>query len=157
MEGLLMNAGERGPQLRVLSAEDCYALLATQQIGRLGVNAEHYPLIFPVNYALDHGIIVIRTNAGTKLAAANHANVTFEVDNIDQLARSGWSVLVRGLAEEVTSKHRTELIARTKAAGVQPWAPGERGHWMRLIPQGISGRRIVPGELPPAFEPGAYL
>jgi nitroimidazol reductase NimA-like FMN-containing flavoprotein (pyridoxamine 5'-phosphate oxidase superfamily) len=153
----LMTTGERGPELQVLSDEDCYRLLATQQIGRLGVNAEHYPLIFPVNYALDHGVIVIRTNAGTKLAAANRANVTFEVDQIDQQTRSGWSVLVRGLAEEVTSEHRAELIERTKASGVQPWAPGERGHWMRLIPQDISGRRIVPGELPPAFEPGAYL
>lgn len=152
-----MNASEHRPELEALSAEDCYALLATQQIGRLGVNAEHYPLIFPVNYALDHGIIVIRTNAGTKLAEANHANVTFEVDDIDQRTRSGWSVLVRGLAEEVTSQYRTELIERTKATGVQPWAPGERGHWMRLIPHGISGRRIMPGELPPAFEPGAYL
>jgi uncharacterized protein len=155
---LLMTAGERRPELQVLSSDDCYLLLATQQIGRLGVNAEHYPLILPVNYALDHaGVIVIRTDAGTKLAAANHANVTFEVDEIDQRTRSGWSVLVRALAEEVTSEHRTELIERTKASGVEPWAPGDRGHWMRLIPQAITGRRIVPGELPPPFEPGAYL
>jgi len=84
-----MTAGERRPELQILSDDDCYRLLATQQIGRLGVNAEHYPLIFPVNYALDHGVIVIRTDAGTKLAAANHANVTFEVDQIDQQTRSG--------------------------------------------------------------------
>lgn len=153
-----MTASEQGPELRVLSADDCYRLLATHQIGRLGVNAEHYPLIFPVNYALDQaGVIVIRTDAGTKLAAANHGNVTFEVDEIDQRTRSGWSVLVRGLAEEVTSEHQAELIERTKASGVEPWAPGDRGHWIRLIPHAISGRRIVPGELPPAFEPGAYL
>jgi hypothetical protein len=76
-----------------------------------------------VNYALDHdGAIVIRTDAGTKLAAANHATVTFEVEEIDQRTRSGWSVLVRGLAEEVTTEHRTELIERTKASGVEPWA-----------------------------------
>jgi nitroimidazol reductase NimA-like FMN-containing flavoprotein (pyridoxamine 5'-phosphate oxidase superfamily) len=152
-----MTVNERPPELQVLSDEACYQLLATQQIGRLGVNAEHYPLIFPVNYALDHGVIVIRTDTGTKLTAADHANVTFEVDHIDQQTRSGWSVLVRGLAEEVTSEHRTELVERTKASGVEPWAPGDRGHWIRLIPQDISGRRIVPGELPPAFEPGAYL
>jgi hypothetical protein len=66
-------------------------------------------------------------------------------------------VLVRGLAEEVTSAHRSELIARTEATGVTPWAPGEHGHWMRLIPQAISGRRIVPGRLPPAFEDAGYL
>jgi hypothetical protein len=144
-------------QLLELSADECYRLLRTQQIGRLGVNATHYPLIFPVNYALDRDVIVMRMAAGTKLAAADHANVSFEVDEIDQRTRSGWSVLVRGLAEEVTSAHRAELIARTEATGVTPWAPGEHGHWMRLIPQAISGRRIVPGQLPPAFEDAGYL
>ena len=91
-----MNSDAR--DLEILSSEDCYRLLATQQIGRLGVNAEHYPLIFPVNYALDRDIIVLRMDPGTKLTAANHANVTFEVDEIDQRSRTGWSVLVRGPA-----------------------------------------------------------
>jgi uncharacterized protein len=145
--------GQEGTTLQVLDSEECYRLLATQQVGRLGVNAENYPLIFPVNFSLDHGVIVIRTRPGTKLAAADHANVTFEVDEIDQRSRSGWSVLVRGLAEEVTSQHRTELVERTKASGIEPWAPGEHGRWLRLIPHKITGRRIVPGELPPAFEP----
>ncbi|GAA2865173.1 pyridoxamine 5'-phosphate oxidase family protein [Pseudonocardia halophobica] len=152
-----MSEAERDRKLQVLDADECYRLLATEEIGRLGVNAEHYPLIFPVNYALDGGIVVIRTDAGTKLSAADHANVTFEVDQIDRRTRAGWSVLVRGLAEEVTAQHRAELVERTHASGVEPWAPGEHGHWMRLIPQQISGRRIVPGQLPPAFEPGAYL
>ena len=152
-----MTASNSERSLQVLTAEECYLLLATQQVGRLGVNADHYPLIFPVNYGLDRGIIVIRTNPGTKLAAAAHANVTFEVDQIDQLTRTGWSVLVRGLAEEVTAEHRAGLLERTRASGVQPWAPGEHGHWLRLIPHAITGRRIVPGELPPAFEPFGYL
>ena len=123
----------------------------------MGVNAEHYPLIFPVNYGMDGDTIVIRTSPGTKLSAAQHANVTFEVDEIDQSARSGWSVVVRGLAEEVTEAHGPELVRRTHDAGVRPWAPGEHGHWLRLIPHLVTGRRIVPGELPPAVDPRAYL
>jgi uncharacterized protein len=137
--------------MQVLDGDECYRLLATQEIGRLGVNAEHYPLIFPVNYGLDDGVLVIRTHSGTMLSAAAHANVTVEVDEIDRRTRTGWSILVRGLAEEVTSAHRSELIQRTKAAGVTPWAPGEYGRWLRVIPQHITGRRIVPGHLPPAF------
>lgn len=137
--------------MQVLSADECYRLLRTHEIGRLGVNAEHHPLIFPVNYALDNEVIVIRAHPGTMLTAADHANVTFEVDEIDRRTRTGWSVLVRGLAEEVTSSHRSELVDRTKSTGITPWAPGEYGHWLRLIPQQISGRRIVPGHLPPAF------
>jgi nitroimidazol reductase NimA-like FMN-containing flavoprotein (pyridoxamine 5'-phosphate oxidase superfamily) len=143
--------------MQVLSTDECYRLLATHEIGRIGLNAEHHPLIFPVNYAMDGTTIVIRTHAGTVLRAAEHANVTFEVDDIDRRTRSGWSVLVRALAEEVGDHHRAELVARTLATGLEPWAPGDRGHWMRLIPHAISGRRIVPGELPPAVDPRAYL
>jgi nitroimidazol reductase NimA-like FMN-containing flavoprotein (pyridoxamine 5'-phosphate oxidase superfamily) len=142
--------------MRELTVAECEELLASQEVGRLGVNAEHYPLIFCVNYALDGRTVVIRTHPGAKLANANHANVTFEVDEIDSRTRSGWSVLIRGLAEEVTAAHRSDLIERTRASGAQPWAPGEYGHWLRIIPQQITGRRIVPGELPPPF-PEAYL
>ena len=150
-------AGDPGPTMQVIPADECYRLLATQELGRLGVIAEHYPLIVPVNYGLDGTTVVIRTHPGTTLSAASPANVTFEVDDIDRRTRSGWSVLVHGLAEEVTNAHRAELVERTRTSGAQPWAPGEHGRWLRVIPQGISGRRIVPGELPPPFEPGAYL
>jgi uncharacterized protein len=81
----------------------------------------------------------------------------FEVDEVDQRTRSGWSVVVHCLAEEVTDAHRSDLVQRTQASGAEPWAPGEHGSWLRLIPQGISGRRIVPGELPPPIDPRGYL
>jgi uncharacterized protein len=143
--------------MQVIPADECYGLLASQEVGRIGVNAEHYPLIFPVNYALDGTTIIIRTHPGTLLTAARHANVTFEVDEIDRSHRSGWSVLVRGQAEELTESHRVEIIERTLTADVEPWAPGEHGVWLRLIPHDISGRRIVPGQLPWAVDPRAYL
>lgn len=143
--------------MRELPADECYRLLASHEVGRIGVNAEHYPLVIPVNYGLDGTTIVIRTHPGTTLAAATHANVTFEVDDIDRRTRSGWSVLVRGLAEEVAQAHRPELVARTHASGTEPWAPGEHGNWLRIIVHQITGRRIVPGELPPAVDPRAYL
>jgi uncharacterized protein len=155
-------AGDAAPEsadavLQVIPAEECYRLLATQEIGRIGVNAEHYPLILPVTYALDGTTVVVRTGSGIILQAAEHANVTFEVDEVDRRTRSGWSVLVRGQAEAVGPAHRDELMASTRATGVEPWAPGDRGNWLRLIAHDISGRRIVPGELPPAVDPRAYL
>lgn len=66
-----MNESQQEPTLEELSTQDCYRLLASQQIGRLGVMGEHYPLIFPVNYALDDGVVVFRTNPGLKLTAAD--------------------------------------------------------------------------------------
>ena len=145
------------PSLQVLSNDECWTLLASQQVGRLAVVAGHYPLVVPVNYALDRRILVVRTGEGTLLQAASHANVAFQVDQVDPLARAGWSVLVRGLAEEVTDRHREELVERTHATGATPWAPGDRGHWLRVIPHDVTGRRIVPGELPPPFLDAGYL
>ncbi|WP_448623643.1 pyridoxamine 5'-phosphate oxidase family protein [Geodermatophilus sp. URMC 64] len=113
--------------LDVIPVDECYALLAGQEVGRIGVNAEHYPLIIPVNYGMDGRTIVIRTHPGTTLSAASHANVAFEVDEIDRRARTGWSVLVRGQAEELTSGHGADMIFRTLAHGIQPWAPGDYG------------------------------
>lgn len=143
--------------LDVIPAAECYALLATQEIGRLGVNAGHQLLIIPVNYGLDGTTIVIRTHPGTTLSAAARANVAFEVDEIDVRSRSGWSVLVRGLAEEVGPEHGPAMVERTHAVDVAPWAPGEHGNWLRVIPQGISGRRVVPGQLPWGVDARAYL
>ena len=144
-------------ELAVLGEDDCIALLMTRCLGRIGVNAEHYPLVFCVNYAMDGDVVIIRAHSGTLLDNANHANVCFEVDEIDDHTRSGWTVLVRGLAERVTDHHRADLIERTKSSGVLPWAPGEHGEWLRLIPHQITGRRIVPGHLPPPFPDAAYL
>ena len=149
-------ASESDAAMHVIPTEECYGLLDTHEIGRIGVLVDRYPLILPVNYRLDGTTVVIRTHPGTILQAAEHANVTFEVDEVDRVSRSGWSVLVRASAEEVGAEHRDELIARTQQSGVEPWAPGDKGHWIRLITHEITGRRIVPGELP-ALDPRAYL
>jgi uncharacterized protein len=147
----------QGAGLAVLDAAECRRLLATKQIGRLGLAGDRFPLILPVNYALDGDVIVVRTDSRRILAAADHGRVAFEVDEIDERARSGWSVVAQAVAHEVTAEDRDDLLARTRASGVDPWAPGERGHWIRLVPLHLTGRRIVPGQLPEAFDPGGYL
>jgi uncharacterized protein len=148
----------RDRALVVLSAEECRRLLATRQLGRIGLPGGAFPLILPVNYVLDGDVVVIRTDSPKITAAADHTRVAFEVDDIDERTRSGWSVLVQALAEEVTGARRDELVERLHtASGSPPWAPGEHGHWIRLIPKVVTGRRIVPGQLPPPFEPGGYL
>jgi len=143
--------------LDVIPADECYALLATQEVGRLGVVFGDHPLIVPVNYGLDGRTIVIRTHPGTMLNAAAQRTVAFEVDDIDRRERRGWSVLVVGPAAEIGREQRADLIERTHGAGVEPWAPGEHGVWLRVTPQVISGRRIVPGRLPWGVDDRAYL
>lgn len=143
--------------LDVIPADECFALLATHEVGRLAVVDRDLPLIVPVNYGLDGGTIVIRTHPGTVLTAAIGRSVAFEVDDIDRRERRGWSVLVVGFTEEVGPEQRNDLVERTHGRGVQPWAPGEHGVWLRITPQQISGRRIVPGRLPWGVDDRAYL
>lgn len=129
----------------VLSSAECYQLLGTRQFGRIGVIAGYYPLILPMNYAVDHHIVLVRARLELELDSAQHANVTFQVDDIDESTRSGWSVLIRGHAEELTADHRQPIAKRTRTR-VQPWAPGDGFRWVRIIPHGILGRRIQPGK-----------
>lgn len=143
--------------IQEIDVSECMILLALHEIGRLGVNADSYPLIFCVNYFFDGDALVIRVPPGTKLSSTDRTHVTFEVDEIDRTTQSGWSVLVRGLAGEVTSAHRQELVDRTDANDLRRWAPGEYGHWLQIVPSLITGSRVVPGELPSGFSSEAYL
>jgi uncharacterized protein len=149
--------GARDRSFVVVPADECRELLATRQLGRIGLVGGPFPVILPVNYSLDGDSIVIRTDSPKITAAGDHTRVAFEVDDVDERTRSGWSVLVQALAEEITGSLRDELVERLHTAEVTPWAPGEHGHWIRLVPKVVTGRRIIPGRLPPPFEAGGYL
>ena len=140
-----------------LTRDECLRLLRTQQIGRLGVVVAGYPLIFPLNYGLDGDVVVIRTVAGQKLAAAQGTNVTFEVDEFDPVHLSGWSVMIRGTAEEVTSRHGAQTRERTEPVGPTPWPSGEHPHIVRIIPRAVTGRRIRRGAINELLDPRGYL
>ena len=109
------------------------------------------PIVLPVNFVVVGDAVVVRTGAGELLAAAVHREVVaFEVDGWDILSRTGWSVLLTGVAEEVT---RPSELAEVEAHRLQPWAPGLKGHVVRLRPDAVTGRRIpqlsdCPGDLP---------
>ena len=98
---------------------------------------------------LDGDAVVFRTAAGTKLDRATRGPVVFEVDHIDRATRSGWSVIVHGLAQEVTSFDRVEFRERVAALPVDPWAQGEKPHLVRIAPGSITGRRVGERELTP--------
>ena len=138
---------ERKPAgINVLSRTECFRMLSSRPVGRIGVVVEQYPLIIPVNYAMDGETVVIRTAPGTVVAHAHGAAVTFQVDHFDDADQAGWSVLLRGHGESVSVGDADDLIARTRATEVAPWAPGERPLWIRITASAVSGRRITPGE-----------
>ena len=53
--------------------------------------------------------------------------------------------MVTGRLEEVT-EFDAPALERVRSLPVEPWAGGERAHWMQLVPSRISGRRIPSGD-----------
>lgn len=126
-----------GSALIELSREECVQLLRTRLVGRFAVALPGMaPVVVPVNYVVDDEVVVFRSGTGTKLAALQGMPVSFEIDEIDQFRRTGWSVLVQGRAYEATRWEIGHLDLPT-------WAPGDRGHWVRIVPETVTGRRIT--------------
>lgn len=127
--------------LEVLDEDECMRLLATQDLGRIAVVVDGGPVIFPVNYAMAEGIIAFRTAAGTKLANAPMTDVAFEVDSVDREQGTAWSVLVKGVAYEVTHGIG-DIPEAVRRLPVRPLAPGERSHWLAILQREVTGRRF---------------
>lgn len=128
--------------LERISREECIALLNSGDVGRLVVVDGGRPLIFPVNYAMDGDAPVFRTASGTKLWAASRSPVAFEVDEIDSESHTGWSVVVHGVAQEITAFDSGALRMRVYGLPVHPWANGDKPSIVRIVPRLVTGRRI---------------
>ena len=127
--------------IEVIDRDDCLELLRARGVGRIGIVVAGQPLILPVNYSVLDETIVFRSAPGSKLTAGPRSPACFQIDDFDESACSGWSVMVVGRLEEVDERD-TEQLRRAGAVGLRSWAPGERDHWMRLFPRQITGRRV---------------
>ena len=94
-----------------------------------------------MTYGLKAGTVVFRTAPGTKLDLAPGAYVSFEIDGWDPNQAVGWSVLVKGIAHDITHP-RGAPTGRMRFWPVHPVAPGSREHWVGIWANEISGRRF---------------
>jgi uncharacterized protein len=123
-----------------LDDEVCWKLIARQQIGRIGFVDDEGPLVLPVNHTVAERTIVIRTGRSSlRETLHDGAPVAFEVDWTDSVGETGWSVLARGRAFGITNPTEEAALARLP---LQPWAPGERDQWIRIVPDAMTGRAI---------------
>jgi uncharacterized protein len=131
-----------GDRLELLAEGECRSLLAREHVGRVAVALGSLPLVFPVNYITAGDEVLFFTAEGTKLqAATDNRLVTFEVDHVDPATETGWSVLVVGMARE---RAEPAVLAGARAAGLRPWAAGDRPHLVGITAEVVSGRRIAP-------------
>jgi hypothetical protein len=128
-------------RLSTLDAEECMARLASVPFGRVVFTHRALPAIRPVNHLIDDGNVIIRTNLGTaaESAAGRGAVLAYEADAIDATTRTGWSVVVTGVAQVVTEPRH---LARYEDL-LQPWVDGERNCVIRIPADLVTGYELV--------------
>lgn len=119
-----------------LSVDECWGLLASQPIGRIGLVRDGAPLVLPVNHAVSGDCIVFRTGVAAAPLPFDGEVVAFEVDGTDLVHRTGWSVLVTGTARRVVLPDGMDVP-------VVPWAGGDRPVLVAIVPQQITGRILT--------------
>lgn len=122
----------------ILPLHECWDLLMGVTLGRLVTSVDGRPEIFPVNYVVQRRTILFRTAEGTKLiSAAMNNHVVFEVD--DHNVAEGWSVVIKGIARSLRTN---EDIEEAERAQILSWTTAEKSHYVRVIPETVTGRRF---------------
>jgi aminoglycoside phosphotransferase family enzyme/predicted kinase len=126
----------------VLDREECLRLLRTARCGRVALHAGALPVVLPVGFRVDGDHLLIRTGRTTQLGEATRdAVVALEVDDLDPATCSGWSVLVTGVATEITDPGEVE---RARGLLDHAWGGPAADRFVRITIQLVSGRRRAP-------------
>jgi uncharacterized protein len=130
--------------VRELTTAEAVELLQLHAyVGRIGFIVDGRPMILPVNYLADDDSVVFCTEPGTKLSAiGGGVPVVFEVDDSRPLYHSGWSVVVKGTAREITDEGELDELRR---GPLRSWATRSTEHWVRVTMDEVTGRRIPGG------------
>ena len=128
-------------RLQPLTRGECLELLASKSLGRVAFTERALPAIRPVNYALVGHQVVLQTQADGLGRRLDGQVVAFEVDEIDPVHGTGWSIVLTGMARLL--RRPGEL---TRQASVPLVSLAGEGHDARvcIVPGEISGRRIGP-------------
>ena len=124
-----------------LDIEVCWWLVARTRFGRVAFVADGVPAVRPVNCGVLERHVVFRTGADSALGRMPDGSpVAFEVDQTDEVAKSGWSVIVSGHLSSVTDAEELDRLAELE---LHPWAPGRRDRWIKVTPTTVTGREVT--------------
>jgi len=127
--------------LEILERAECFRLLDSVPVGRLGLSIDALPVVLPVNFVVHGERIVIGTGQGGKFdAAVRGAVVAFEADDWDPFAHRGWSVLVRGSSRILRDPVE---VAAARSLPLRPWGDPDGVHYLSITTDLVSGRRLL--------------
>jgi nitroimidazol reductase NimA-like FMN-containing flavoprotein (pyridoxamine 5'-phosphate oxidase superfamily) len=128
-------------RIEQMSTQECWEVLDRERFGRLAVAVQGEPDIFPINFLVDNGTLLMRTAAGTKLTElVINAAVAVEADGRD--GDEAWSVIVKGLARMVDSFSETYADDEKH---LETWLPSDKPIYVEITVRDISGRRFYRG------------
>lgn len=123
-----------------LPPDECAKLLGERSVGRVAWTGPAGPTVLPVNFLVVDGEIWFRTTAHSSFAnEIDDQPVAFQVDDVDDFTRSGWSVLVRGTAGVVYDADR---LPRTWS-GLETWPSGSHALHVVIEPHLFTGKRLL--------------
>lgn len=128
-----------------LDEQRCRELLTDHgpHVGRVAFAEDgdpDWPTVLPVNYTYHDGDIFFRTFVGSKLfAALRRQRVAFEVDEIDDVLRTGWSVVALGSLDVVQDPAAAAAIDDT----LESWAADHEEQLVRIAIEQLSGREVI--------------
>ena len=123
----------------ILTASQSWALVRETLVGRLAVVVDDLPEIFPINFVVDHGTVVFRTAAGTKLRASINQPVAFELDGYDPSTGEAWSVVIKGICHAITG---LDEVLDALVLPLETWHAAAKPQLVRIVPTNVSGRRF---------------
>lgn len=135
-----MTTNGSDPRVDVLGMPECEALLAQATMGRIAFIDASGPMVLPVNFVVAEGMIAFRTDSESLLAYAPMRQIALEIDGTDG-PNDAWSVVVRGMAHEVTEAIGDRYEELRKAS--IPTLLSGPSHWLAFEPDRLSGRRIT--------------
>lgn len=122
-----------------LTPVESQVLLKSRNIGRVAWNSGSGPQILPISYACVGDLVFFRTSPfGVLSELVRPTHVVLEVDDLDLARHAGWSVIVHGQAQAVTSS--ALLMDLWAVAGAEPWAAGVRNLFIGITIERITGR-----------------
>jgi nitroimidazol reductase NimA-like FMN-containing flavoprotein (pyridoxamine 5'-phosphate oxidase superfamily) len=138
------------PALSPLGRAEALRRLGSVPLGRIVFSERALPAIRPVNHALLDGRIIICSHDGAAIVGVaglpGGTVVAYEADEINVADRTGWSVVVTGLAKIVDDPAEA---ARCKAV-LRPWLGGDMGYVIRIEPEIVTGFALSDGGAPAA-------
>jgi nitroimidazol reductase NimA-like FMN-containing flavoprotein (pyridoxamine 5'-phosphate oxidase superfamily) len=128
-------------RIEQLDEQECWDILDRERFGRLALAVHGEPDIFPVNFLVADGKLMLRTAPGTKLTElVINSAVAVETDGRE--GDVAWSVVLKGTARMVDS------FSKTYAADdlhLQTWLPSDKPIYVEITADQLSGRRFFRG------------